>query len=235
MILHCRSVSQYLAIEAVAVSRLALQMPLDAVVDEHPRDRRLGLAFGELELGVLELDDALAEGLALLDIVDRHLERPLDPRHRVDARSAAAPAAAAASAGRSPGLPRARAGARAGTRTSSKNSSEVSLALRPILSRLRPRRKPSTSLGLDDEQRDALGALGGVGLGDDDDEIGELAVGDEGLGAVRSHSGCRRACAGRPDRSADRSRRPARSSRSRRSVRRVTSFGSQRCFCSSEP
>ena len=52
------------------------------------------------------------------------------------------------------------------------------------MSSLRPRRKPSTSSGLDDEQGDALGPFGRIGLGDDDDEIGDLAVGDEGLGAV---------------------------------------------------
>ena len=39
-------------------------------------------------------------------------------------------------------------------------------------------------VGLDDDQRGALGALRRVGLGDDDDQIGELAVGDEGLRAV---------------------------------------------------
>ena len=39
-------------------------------------------------------------------------------------------------------------------------------------------------VGLDDDQRRALGALRRVGLGDDDDQIGELAVGDEGLRAV---------------------------------------------------
>ncbi len=39
-------------------------------------------------------------------------------------------------------------------------------------------------VGLDHEQRDALGAGLRIGLGDDDDQIGVLAVGDEGLGAV---------------------------------------------------
>ncbi len=37
---------------------------------------------------------------------------------------------------------------------------------------------------LDHEQRDALGALGRVGPGGHDDEVGLVAVGDEGLGAV---------------------------------------------------
>ena len=40
------------------------------------------------------------------------------------------------------------------------------------------------AVGLDQHQRDALGAGRRVGLGGDDDEIGQLAVGDEGLLAV---------------------------------------------------
>ena len=72
-------------------------------------------------------------------------------------------------------------------------------------------------LGLDDDQRSAFGA-GRVGLGDDDDEIGGLAVGDESLLPLITY-GCRSAsrwCA----RLAGRSRRPARSWRWRRRVRR---------------
>ena len=36
-------------------------------------------------------------------------------------------------------------------------------------------------VGFDDHQRGALGALFGIGLGDDDDEIGVLSIGDEGF------------------------------------------------------
>src|SRR6478736_2325161 len=57
---------------------LALQVLLDAVIDEDSRDRRLGLAFGELELDRLVVDDRLAEGLALLDVVDGDGKRALD-------------------------------------------------------------------------------------------------------------------------------------------------------------
>ena len=39
-------------------------------------------------------------------------------------------------------------------------------------------------VGLDHHQRDALGALRRIGLGDHDDQVGVLAVGDEGLRAV---------------------------------------------------
>ena len=58
-------------------------MLADAVVEEHLGDGRLGLALGQFELGVLELDDLLAEGCALLDVVDGERERALHHRHRV--------------------------------------------------------------------------------------------------------------------------------------------------------
>jgi hypothetical protein len=41
-------------------------------------------------------------------------------------------------------------------------------------------------VGLDHHQRDALGTLLRIGLGDDHDQVGVLAVGDEGLGAVEN-------------------------------------------------
>src|SRR2546421_3795540 len=65
---------------------LALDMPLDAMVVEDPPDGRLALAFGELELRVLEFDDRLAERLALLDVVDGQPQRTLDhaDRRRAD-------------------------------------------------------------------------------------------------------------------------------------------------------
>ena len=71
----------------------------------------------------------------------------------------------------------------AGTTASSKNSSDVSEACRPILSRLRPRLKPVVALGLQNDQRKALGARP-AGARDHDDQVGGLAVGDEGLLAV---------------------------------------------------
>ena len=113
-------------------------MQADQPVDEDPRDRRLGLALGELELGVLEIDQALAERLALLHIGDRQLERALHDRdagnadrqallrqllHQLDeALALLGPSRFAV-----------------GTRTLSKKSSDVSCASMPILSRLRPR------------------------------------------------------------------------------------------------
>ncbi len=61
---------------------------------------------------------------------------------------------------------------------SSKNSSAVSCAWLPTFFSLRPRRKPGV-VGIDQEQRDALGAEFGCGLGREQDQIGDDAVGDE--------------------------------------------------------
>ncbi len=70
-----------------------------------------------------------------------------------------------------------------GTSTLSKKSSAVSWALRPILSRLRPRSKPGHA-ALDHEQADPLVAGVGVGAAHHDDEVAHDPVGDERLGAV---------------------------------------------------
>ena len=45
-------------------------------------------------------------------------------------------------------------------------------------------REPLAALGLDDDQRDAGRGVVRIGLGHDDHELGEQAVGDERLGAV---------------------------------------------------
>src|SRR5271166_616185 len=58
-----------------------------------------------------------------------------------------------------------------GSFTSSKNISEVSA-------------EAWRAVRLDHHERDALGARARVGLGDDDDQVGVLAVGDEGLRAI---------------------------------------------------
>src|SRR6185295_5557055 len=62
----------------------AIEMALDAVVDEDASDSRLGFAFGKLELGILKFRDAFAKSMPLLDEIDRYFERPFDPRHRID-------------------------------------------------------------------------------------------------------------------------------------------------------
>ena len=88
---------EYLAIAAVAVSSSPFKC-FDALVDESSADLRLGLQLGQLEAGVLEIDDRLAERLALLHVVDRV---PIAASIAATAGMAiaAAPAAAAPSAG----------------------------------------------------------------------------------------------------------------------------------------
>src|SRR5215469_5404368 len=49
----------------------AAKIALDAMVVKHSRDCRLRFAFGEPELGVLEFDNLLTEGLPLFDVLDR--------------------------------------------------------------------------------------------------------------------------------------------------------------------
>src|SRR5262249_22549717 len=56
----------------------AAKIALNAMVVKHPRDCRLRFAFGEPELGVLEFDNLLAEGLPLLDVLDSESKRALD-------------------------------------------------------------------------------------------------------------------------------------------------------------
>ena len=103
--------------------------------------------------------------------------------------------------------------------TSSKNSSEVSAASRPSFLSLRPRRKPGASSVSTTISETPLAPALRIGLGDDDDQVGVLAVGDEGLRAVEhvAVAGLLRAWCARP---AGRSRCRARSWRWRRPARR---------------
>src|SRR5215813_10933849 len=57
----------------------AIKIALDAMVVKHPRDCCLRLAFGEPELGILEFNYLLTEGLSLLDVLDRESKRA--PNH----------------------------------------------------------------------------------------------------------------------------------------------------------
>ncbi len=189
------------------------------MVVEHAADGRLGLALGQLELRVLEFDDRLAERLALLDVVDGERAARARSCRRRGRDDQPLLRQVAASAGRSPGLPRVPSRLSAGSFTSSKNSSEVSAPVHAELFELAAAAEARRVVGLDHHQRGALGALGGIGLGDDDDQVGVLAVGDEGLGAVE-HIAVARLLQRWCERPAGRSRRPARSWRWRRPVRR---------------
>src|SRR6516164_9561499 len=53
----------------------AIKITLDTMVVKHPRNCRLRFAFGEPELGVLEFNYLLTEGLSLLDVLERESKR----------------------------------------------------------------------------------------------------------------------------------------------------------------
>ena len=165
------------------MSSAPVEVALDAVIVKHPRDRRLGLAFGEHELGVLELDDLLAEGLALLDVVDGERERPLDHGLGMDdddeplarqivheLREALALLRSEQVLRRQPHVLEEQLGGVGGI-----HAELLELAAAAEAGRV---------VGFHHHQRDALGARARIGLGDHDDQVGVLAVGDEGLRAI---------------------------------------------------
>ena len=63
--------------------KTAIDVALDAIVDEHLGDGCLGLAFSQYKLGILEVDNGFAECLALLDIVEGQSERTFNPGNTV--------------------------------------------------------------------------------------------------------------------------------------------------------
>src|SRR6478609_5594983 len=136
-----------------------------AVVDEDPGDVGLGGHLGEHEAGVLELADRLAEGLALLGVVEAEVEHVLagGDRHHRD-RDALL---------REVHHQRDEAGALLSEEVGLRDLDvvEVAAALE------------ARHAAFDDEQADALVACVGVGAAHDDDQVGQDAVADEGLGA----------------------------------------------------
>jgi hypothetical protein len=59
-------------------------VPLDARVEEHPRDVREGRALGKLEACVLQVEQGLAEGVALFGVDDGLLDRACGDDGRSD-------------------------------------------------------------------------------------------------------------------------------------------------------
>ncbi len=157
---------------------LPLEIALDAVVVEDTRDRRLGFALREHELRVLEFDDLLAESLPLLDVVDRQRERALEhglgmdddeeplPRQIVHQLREALPLFASQQVlGRE-------------FQVLEKELRGIG-GIEPELGELAATAKAGRIVGLHHHQRDAFGSGRGVCLGDDDDQVRVLAVGDE--------------------------------------------------------
>lgn len=158
-------------------------LAFDAVVDEDPRHFGPGLALGELELGVLEIEHALPERLTLLDVFGRHFDGFLHRNHAGDrddealARQLGHQLAEALALGGAEQIV-------GGDPDVVKEQLRGVLRVEPDLVERLAAAEALDLIGFDDEQRDALAARFRIGLRDDDDEIGDLAVRDEGLGAV---------------------------------------------------
>ena len=160
---------------------LACQEQLQAVVEEHARHRHLGLHLGQLEARVLEIGDRLAEGLALARVVDGPSQRRLHDGDGADGHQQALARQLVHQAGEAAALLAQDIGGR--------NAHVLEEQLGGVLRVLADLLEVAPALeagpvGLHQHQRHALGAGRRVGLGGDDDEIGQPAVGDEGLLAV---------------------------------------------------
>ena len=143
---------------------------------------RLGLAFGEREARVLKIEDALSERLAAAGVLDGEFHRPLDGGD---------------GSGRQ-GQPLLWKLLHEVIEAASFLAQEVfnghphltEEQLRGVccgqshLFQIAPPLKSGSVVRLDHNQRDGARPLAVAGLGDDDDVVGVLPVGDEGLGAI---------------------------------------------------
>ena len=161
----------------------AVDVAGDAIIIEDAADGGFRLQFGELELRVLKIDDRLAESLSLLDVVDGQGKRALihgdrggaylqaflrQLLHELD--EALTFLVAEQVGGRHADI--------------IKEAFRRVVRLQPDLVEVAATLEAIDLVGLNDNQRGALGPLVGICLGHDDDEIGKLAIGDEGLRAV---------------------------------------------------
>jgi len=161
---------------------LAAHVLGQVVVDHDAHRHALGLQVGELELGVLEVPDGLAEGLAVLHVVDGVLQAGLEHgrgaqrdreallRQLFHQRVHALALAAEDVAGGNAHVVEEELGGVGGMLA---DLVELAAAAE------------ARAVGLDEDQAHRLGAgLGGIGLGDQDDQVAVQAVADEGLAAV---------------------------------------------------
>ena len=165
---------------AVARVQRAFAETHDAVIDETARDRRLGLAFGQNELRVLKVQKTLSKGPALADIGDGVIQRGLHDGHALDGDDqpllrqflhqlikALAFFAAQQVFDRHADIVEEEFGGVA--------------HLHPDLVEVSSATETRRVGRIDQQQRDSLSTRLGIRLGDDDDQLGQLAVGDEGL------------------------------------------------------
>ena len=152
-----------------------------ATIDERPRDVRLGAQLGECEARVLERPDRLAEGVSLAHVVERPHERRLAGSHgRGRDRQALLREVADQVAEALALLAEQVLGRHARVR-----ERQLGCVLRVLADLLElARTRKALRSALDDDQADAAVALGRIGLGGDDHQIGVDPVGDERLGPV---------------------------------------------------
>ena len=188
-----QAVVDHLALQVGQVHHLAIEAVAVSSAPSHQRSMQRStkmrattasvLHLGQLEAGVLQLDQRLAEGLRsrAYSSVSRSARSMPPPRRR---RSACARRAAPCISWKSPCLRRRRARSRPGRARRRRRARRCPVPSGPTFSRMRPTRKPCDVARLDHQQRDAAGAGRGVGLGDHHDQVREVAVRDEGLRAV---------------------------------------------------
>ena len=160
-------------------------MARHAIIDEDAGDMGLGLELGKLEARVLEIDDRLAEGLALLHVGDGVRHRRLDGGNGLDGDDQPLLRQLLHQLGEA----HAHSHFLAAQQIVGRHADVVEEQLRRVLRLHADLLEIAAALetlarGFDGDQRRALRPQFGIGLGDHDDEVGELAVRNEGLGAV---------------------------------------------------
>ena len=154
-----------------------------AVIDENTGHGRLGFGLGQRELGVLELKDAFAEGLAFLRVANRDVERAFDHRNALHRHQQPLLRQFGHQLGEALAFLGAEQAVGGHTHFVEEQLGGV-VALQANLVEIAATAEAFHLVGLDHEERGALGACGWIGLGDNDDQVGVLAIGDEGLLAV---------------------------------------------------
>ena len=145
-------------------------------------DLDLGLQFGELVLGRLEIHHGLAEHLALAHIIDRPVQRRLGRSHPCDRDLKPLPAQLLHE--KDEALPLLAKPRLARQFDILEEQLRSILGVHAELLEIAAFRK-SPKAAIHEEQRDAFRAERRVGLRNDNNEIGVLAVGDEGLRTVQ--------------------------------------------------
>ena len=163
--------------------KFALQVLGDAVIDENLRCGRAGLEVRHDELRVLKIPDGLAKSLAVLDEVQGRLQRLFDAGHGTHRDDKAFLRKLAHQLVEAFALFPAQHIFRRYEYIVEKQFRRVG-RVEPYLVELLAALESFCAFGLEQHQRNALGPFIGIGLGDDDDEVRGLAVGDVGFRAV---------------------------------------------------